>query len=199
MRKSILIIAAVLTVGAVAAQENYEVSVANSTITWSGSKVIGGSHTGTVNFENGDLVIGDEGLIEASFTVDMTSLVNTDLEGEWKDKLEGHLKSDDFFGVATYENALLAVTNVAPGNNGTANVTADLTIKGITEEITFPALVQVSEGSLIATAELTFDRSKFDVRYGSDSFFDNLGDNTISDDVVVNVELQASTATTGTN
>ena len=106
----------------------------------------------------------------------MTTIANTDVEGEWKAKLEGHLKSEDFFSVEKFKTSSLKFTNVTSTGDNTYNVTADITIKGKTESISFPATVSVDGAKLKATAKLTIDRSKFDVRYGSSSFFDDLGE-----------------------
>ncbi|TNF77546.1 MAG: YceI family protein, partial [Bacteroidetes bacterium] len=111
----------------------------------------------------------------------------TDLEGEYKQKLEGHLKSDDFFSVASYETAKLVFTNSKPSGKTSYEVTGELTIKGITKPVTFDVSVYGSK----ATATLKIDRAEYDVRYGSGSFFDNLGDKTIYDefDLVVDLEF----------
>jgi len=124
-------------------------------------------------------------LTGGEFVVDMTSLVTTDDMGDSKAKLEGHLKSDDFFGVETHPTSKLVITSVKPFNDKSSTVTGDLTIKGITKPITFVISIYADK----AMATLKVDRAKYDVRYGSDSFFDNLGDKTIYDefDLVVNL------------
>ena len=123
----------------------------------------------------------DEGkLTGGEFEVDMTSLISTDLEGEYKGKLEGHLKSDDFFGVENHPSSTLVFTN-------SYEVKGDLTIKGITKPVTFDVSVYGSK----ATATLKVDRAQYNVKYGSGSFFDDLGDKTIYDefDLVVDLEF----------
>ena len=154
------------------------VNVEESTITWTGKKVTG-SHTGTINLQSGNLDFENGALVGGSFTIDMNTIVCTDLGEGGARKLEGHLKSDDFFGVAENPTAGLTITGVEAGEEaGTYNITADITIKGITKPISFTANV----GESNATATVTIDRSEFNVRYGSGSFFDNLGDKTIYDD-----------------
>ncbi|MCR9254350.1 MAG: YceI family protein [bacterium] len=176
------------------AQNTVTVDNAKSTIKWEGAKV-GGSHNGTINLKSGSLSFENNSLVGGSFEIDMNTITNTDLEGEYKGKLEGHLKSDDFFGVATYPTAKLDITKVTPQGPGKYKVEANITIKGKTEAIKFNTTVSEDSGSLIASADITVDRSDFDVKYGSGSFFDNLGDKVIYDDFDLNVTLVAGSVT----
>jgi polyisoprenoid-binding protein YceI len=163
--------------------------LAESNIVWKGYKVTG-SHTGTINLKSGDLKFENGQLKGGTFTVDMTSLVVTDLTGGYKDKLEGHLKSEDFFGIEKHPTANFVITKVAPqGTPGDYKVTGDLTIKGITKPIKFFTNVKEENGKRVAVAEIKVDRSEYNVRYGSGSFFDNLGDNTIYDEFDLEVTL----------
>ena len=116
----------------------------------------------------------------------MTSITNTDLTDEgYNQKLVGHLNSDDFFGVEKHPNAKLEIKKATSFSNGKASVNANLTIKGKTESVLFDVL-KTDRGY---TAKIDVDRSKFDVRYGSDSFFDNLGDNVIDDIFTLDITL----------
>ena len=166
-------------------------AVSEGTVNWEGTKV-GGAHTGTINITEGSLEVKDGNIVGGKLTIDMNSLACTDLEGEYKGKLEGHLKSDDFFGVEKYPTATFAITKAVPQGPGKYKVVGNITIKGTTEEIQFPAEVSVEGGKVTAKADLTIDRSKFDIRYGSGSFFDNLGDKTIYDDFELSISLTAS-------
>ncbi len=160
-----------------------EIDVTQSKIAWKGYKVTG-EHDGSIQLKKGVLQFEGKQLKGGNFVVDMTSITNHDLQGEWKGKLEGHLKSDDFFGVEKHPTANLKITKVE--NNGDHyNVTADLTIKNITNSITF--IMTVGENS--ANAVLKVDRSKFDVRFGSPSFFSDLQDKAIYDEFDLNVSL----------
>ena len=163
-----------------------EVNAEKSTVTWKAYKVTG-SHTGTVALQSGALDFDGDKLTGGEFTVDMTTIGATDLQGEYKDKLDGHLKSADFFGVETHTTSKLVFTSVEASGKNSYKVTGDLTIKGITKSITFDVSVYGSK----ATATLKVDRAEYDVRYGSGSFFDNLGDKTIYDefDLVVDLEF----------
>lgn len=168
----------------------YKVSTDDSQVVWKAYKVTG-EHTGNVNLKTGDLTFDDAGnLTGGSFVIDMSSISVTDLEGEWAQKLERHLKSGDFFGVEKFPTAKLEITKVIPkGTPGDFKITGNLTIKEITKEIRFYTNVKEDKGMVNATAEIKIDRSDFDVRYGSGSFFDNLGDKTIYDEFDLNVSL----------
>lgn len=191
MKRSIFtLVLALVTAGSYAtepvADEKVTVKAEESTVTWKAYKVTG-SHTGTVALKSGDLVFDNDILTGGEFVVDMTSIICTDLEGEYKQKLEGHLKSDDFFSVEKHQDSKLVFTNVKATGKNSYEVTGDLTIKGITKPVTFDVSVYGSK----ATATLKIDRAEYDVRYGSGSFFDDLGDKTIYDefDLVVDLEF----------
>tara|TARA_B100000780_G_scaffold278765_1_gene253553 strand:- start:7496 stop:8152 length:657 start_codon:yes stop_codon:yes gene_type:complete len=161
------------------------VEVKTSSIQWKAKKVVG-SHEGDISLQSGELIYEDGNLVGGNFIMDMTSLICTDLSGEYKGKLEGHLKSDDFFSVNTYSTAGLVITNVEKVNSKKHNITADLTIKGITKSITFEAN---SEKNKFAS-NIQINRTQFDVKYGSGSFFDGLGDNMIDDEFELTVILE---------
>ncbi|PRX45768.1 YceI family protein [Salegentibacter salegens] len=178
------VIVSLLSFTNVNAQEK-KIDVKNSNIEWEGEKVTG-SHEGTIDLKEGYFTMENGELKGGEFVMDMSSITVTDLKGEDKGKLEGHLKSDDFFGVNNYPNAKLVITSVAKKSNDTYGVVADLTIKEKTNSITFD--LDMDKNS--ASTDLTIDRSKYDVRYGSGSFFDNLGDQTIYDNFELDVELK---------
>jgi polyisoprenoid-binding protein YceI len=169
----------------VATAQNKKINAAKSTISWLGKKVTG-EHSGTVNFKEGMLLFQKGKVAGGNFTVDMTSLTSTDLSGDWKEKLNGHLKSEDFFGTEKNPTATLKFTKIAAKGNGVYIVTADLTIKGITNPVTFDLTTKDNT----ATAALKINRTKYGIKYGSGSFFDNLGDKTINDDFDLTVNLQ---------
>lgn len=162
-----------------------EVKVETSSVTWKGYKVTG-SHMGSIALKEGSLEFKDDKLVGGEFTIDMTSVENTDMEGEYKTKLEGHLKSDDFFGVQTYPTAKLVFNKVKSTGKNSYEVTGDLTIKGQTNPVTFDMSIYGNK----ATANLKIDRTKFDVRYGSTSFFDNLQDKAIYDEFDLITDLE---------
>ncbi|MFT6935674.1 MAG: polyisoprenoid-binding protein YceI [Maribacter sp.] len=167
--------------------EKKEVNISQSKVTWKAYKVTG-AHDGTIQLKSGHLEMEGKKLVGGEFEVDMTSIIVTDLAaGDGKEKLEGHLKSDDFFGVEKHTTAKLVFKSMENFNKNSYTVKGDLTIKGITKPITL--VVSMFESK--ATATMKVDRSKFDVRYGSGSFFDDLGDKTIYDefDLVVDLAL----------
>jgi polyisoprenoid-binding protein YceI len=162
------------------------VNAAKSTITWVGKKVTG-QHEGTIKLKDGAFFMKDGKIIRGRFNVDMTSIEVTDIKaGEGKEKLEGHLKADDFFGTDKFAIANMNFKTVTPKANGVYTVIADLTIKGITKPVTFDLIVKGN----VATAKVVVDRTKYDIKYSSGSFFENLGDKVISDNFDLTVSLQ---------
>lgn len=165
--------------------QKVDVNTEKSNIEWLGKK-IGGQHEGNIHVKSGYLELKNNKIVAGDFVVDMTTITNTDLKDEgYNQKLVGHLKSDDFFGVAKYPIATFVVSKSSKFINGKASLTGEITIKGKTERISFDI---VRSGNRY-TAKIDIDRSKFDVRYGSNSFFDNLGDKAISDIFTLDIEL----------
>jgi polyisoprenoid-binding protein YceI len=162
-----------------------KIDAAKSGIVWTGKKVTG-SHTGTINLQSGSVVLKKKVIIGGTFVVDMTTINTTDLKaGQGKENLDGHLKADDFFGVEKFKTATLVIKSYKTKSKGVSTVTADLTIKGITQPITFDITVVGNT----ATAKLKVDRTKYGIKYGSGSFFSDLGDKTISDEFELDVKL----------
>ena len=191
MKKTILLAALAFVVFSFTHVTTYKVDTTASNIIWNAEKVTG-KHTGNVKIKNGVLQVDHGKLIGGSFEIDMTSITNIDLEGEWAAKLVGHIKSDDFFGVDKYPTAKFVITRAIPQDTkGNYKIIGNLTIKEKTDEITFKANVTEAGGSLTAIGDIVVDRSKFDVKYGSGSFFDNLGDKTIYDEFGLKVSLVA--------
>lgn len=182
--KTALILAVVIGSTAFTTPTSEKKEIKESTITWKGKKILG-SHTGTINLKSGYIELDGDSLIGGEFVVDMTTIVCEDLEGDMKGKLEGHLKSDDFFGVANHPTATLTIKNATKSGN-TYNVTGNLTIKGVTEPITF----DLEMGESGARTSVKIDRTKYGIRYGSGDFFDSLGDNTISNKFELDVLLK---------
>lgn len=167
------------------------VDTTESYVAWKGYKVTG-SHYGKVKLQDGNLVYEGDQLVGGGFTIDMASITVEDLQGEYAKKLEGHLKSADFFGTEKYPTAKFDITKViSRGTPGAYKVIGNLTIKETTKEIKFNTQIEEKAGKKVATADITIDRSEFDVRYGSGSFFDNLGDKTIYDEFELTVNLQS--------
>lgn len=161
------------------------VNVKTSTINWVGKKVTG-SHEGTINLQSGVLKFDDNKLVGGEFVIDMSTITVTDLEGKSKNSLEGHLKSDDFFGVENHKTATLKITDVSKLKDGIYEVSSDLTIKGITLSHGFTLIMDDNT----AKTTLTIDRTKFGIKYKSGSFFDDLKDKAIYDDFTLDVNLK---------
>ncbi|GAB3193709.1 polyisoprenoid-binding protein YceI [Pontibacter aydingkolensis] len=178
--------------------EVYQVAQGQSIVTWHGEKVLG-KHEGEIKLQSGNVTVdSNNNLTGGEIVMDMRSITNKDLtDQEQNDKLVGHLKSDDFFGVETYPTAIFKITGVTPIADAAAGqpnheVQGDLTIKDKTERISFPALITVSDNTVNAKADVTVDRSKFDVRFGSETFFGDLGDKAISDEFRLNLDITAT-------
>ncbi|ARS34144.1 YceI family protein [Pontibacter actiniarum] len=188
--------AAATEVAAPAKARAYKVDVAKSDLKWHAKKVTG-EHMGNIALKSGEMLVNGNKIVGGTFAIDMNAITCSDIkDAEYNGKLIGHLKSDDFFSVEKHPTATFKINSVKPIENAAAGkpnatVTGDLTIKGITNPVTFPATVSVKNGVASAKADVTIDRSKFDVRYGSKSFFDGLGDKAIYDDFVVTLDVTA--------
>lgn len=161
-----------------------KVNVKESKISWIGKKEIGSDHKGTINIESGALEFDKKKLVGGEIIVDMTSITVTDLEGDYKYKLEGHLNADDFFDTAKFKTSKIVFTKVV-AKDGVYNITGDITIKGITESIVFDLHIHDNT----ASTTLHIDRTKFGIKYGSSSFFDGLKDKAIKNKFELNVKL----------
>lgn len=173
-------VAIILTTTTTVAQDK-TITVKDGAVAWVGKKITG-KHNGSVTMQEGTLQMNGDELVGGRFVIDMTSITVEDLKGEGKENLEGHLKSDDFFGVANHPTATLDIKSANKTENG-YYVNAEITIKGTTEPIAFELKMNGNK----ASTSLKIDRTKFGVRYGSGSFFDNLGDNTIYDNFELDV------------
>lgn len=158
-----------------------------SLIRWYGEELTGKTHFGNLSFKEGQIELQDGLIIGGNFVVNMTSLSVEDLSGGAKARLEGHLRSDDFFSVDKYPEATLKITQKAKIEGDVQKLYGELTIKGTKHAVDF-SIILVDKKT--ATANLTFDRSKYNVRFRSGSFFENLGDKLILDDIRMEVSLQ---------
>ena len=161
----------------------------SSYVKWTGYKVTG-QHFGKVMLKSGSLEFEGDNLIGGAFEMDMTSITVEDLTGEGAKKLGGHLKSDDFFGVAAHPTSKFVITKVVSrGTPGAYKIIGNLNLKAATKELRFNADIKTIEGKQTAVAKIKLDRSEYDIRYGSGSFFDNLGDKTIYDEFDLEINL----------
>lgn len=182
--KSLGLLVLALTLTSAIFAESQKVDVAKSSVKWLGKKVTG-EHTGTVSIKEGSLELTKGKVTGGKVVIDMNSLVNTDIaDAGMNGKLVGHLKSDDFFGVEAFPTAELVITKV-DGNNFSGN----LTIKGTTNPTSFTATASKDGKNIVYKGTITIDRSKYNVKYGSKSFFDNLGDKVIYDEFTLEFNL----------
>lgn len=175
--------------------ETYTVNTTDSNIEWKGFKPTG-SHTGTIAVKEGSLSINDGVIESGNFVIDMNSIVVTDIpaEEEGNGKLVGHLKNADFFNVEAHPTATFEVTGVET-TEGKTMLSGNLTIKEKTNNISFPVTITETDNNVTLMSEtFTIDRSKWNIEYGSKSFFDNLGDKFINDDMEIKVSLTATKA-----
>ncbi len=187
-----------------AASTRYNVQTQQSQITWVGSKLVGGNHEGVFTIQDGTLAVEDDRIVAGSFTIDMESLRATDeMDAEDKAKLEGHLKSEDFFKVSEYPTSKFEVTEVRPFpadsslsgegeyriSNPTHLITGNLTLRGETKSITFPARIGMDNEQLTAEARFNIDRTQWNVSYGSDA---SVRDRIINKEVNLGIRLVAS-------
>ena len=170
----------------------YKVDTQKSVLNWNGKKVTG-EHSGTIKLNEGVMTVEGGKLTGGTFTFDMNSIVNTDLtDAGYNAKFIGHMKSEDFFNTAKFPTSTFKVTKVTPKGGDVYDVTGNMTIKGITNAVTFPTTIKTTGNTITAQGKATLDRTKYDIRYGSKSFFENIGDKAIYDDFTVEMKLVAS-------
>jgi len=174
----------------------YTLDTKESKVLWVGKKVTG-QHSGTLALSSGTITVNGSNILATDLTIDMTSILVTDIEdATYNQKLLGHLKSEDFFSVEKHPEAGFHATGfkaISGAKEGEDNysVHGNLTIKGITHEISFPAMVAMKNGKLAVYGKAVIDRTKWDIRYGSGSFFEGLGDHMIYDDIEITFALLA--------
>lgn len=162
-----------------------------STVSWKASKVTG-THFGKVKISKAELDYRNDRIQGGSFEMDMTSITVEDItDANSNKRLTDHLKSDDFFSSEKFKSSSMKITSATTSNGKDYQITGDLVIKGISHPVTFPAIVEVSGNKITATANITFDRTKYDIKYRSGSYFENLADRLIYDDVHLEVKLVA--------
>ena len=178
----------------ITASDTLYINVDSSTINWIGRKVTG-EHSGTLNLSKGWVVMQEGSIIGGKFIFDMTSIKNTDIESpEWKEKLEKHLMAEDFFFTDSFPHAILEIKDhrqIVKYNTEINNrIIADLNIRGITHEINFPLEISQVQSIFYTEGTIDINRTIFNIRYKSGTFFDGLGDRMIYDNFTVQFSLQ---------
>ncbi len=183
--KRILLAAFALVIAGTVNAQSFKANVEKSELKWTAKKVTG-QHTGHIKLIDGVLTVKDNKIVSGTFNIDMKSITDDDLtDAGYNQKLIGHLKTDDFFGVEKFPVTTLVLSESTIFVDNQTDANGNLTIKGITNPITF----KVIRNGNTYSANIAVNRAKFDVRYGSGSFFDNLGDKVIDDIFILDVVL----------
>lgn len=178
----------------------YTVDAKTSKIEWTGTKPTG-KHTGTIMLADGAVFVKDSVLDSGKFNIDMNTITVTDLTGEEKSNLEAHLKGnaadakeadmDHFFNVKKFPTGSFEITS-AKTENGKTSVEGNLTLKGITKNVKFPAKVTVNGDTVTLESDVfSINRTLWNVNYASKSVFDNLGDKFVNDEIELKVSVTA--------
>lgn len=180
------------------AQQQYTIDVSKSTVRWYGYYLFNfGEHHGSINIREGSATIANEALASGKVKLDMNTITTLDMPADdGGNMLTGHLKSEDFFDVAKFPEALFEIIKVSPIKDASpespnVEVTGELTIKGVKNTLTFPAIVQNND-RLIVKAKFKFDRTKWNVRYNSGKYFSEAGDSAISDAIGIEMNIIAT-------
>lgn len=185
MNKAIIAFLMLLISSIVSAQtvEQFNINPTKSAVKWSGKKIVGGLTEGTILIDKGILNFNKQKLVGGEVVMNTKSISSEKASS----RLIDHLKNEDFFYVDKYPTATFVITNVS-GNL----MRGKMTIKGITQEISFPVDVTYNKDAVVAKAiSIKIDRTKFDVKYKSGNFFSSLGDGAIDDDFVLHITLIA--------
>jgi polyisoprenoid-binding protein YceI len=163
--------------------QKYIIDTKESVITWKGSMVFDfeEEHVGYVYISKGELMIEKDSLVGGTAEIDMKTIEYKDKES--KNTPVKHLKSPDYFDVEKFPISTFSITKVAYAVRGNIKVTGNLTIKGITHPITFPAKIKVKDGMAEANGKVVIDRTQWGIRYRSGKFYDNLADQAVSDNI----------------
>ena len=184
--KNITFLISVFLITSSSLAQEYSLNTSSSELKWTGTELTTKIHYGSIDFKSGTITLSEGQPVSGKFVVNMTTLKNEDLPEAYRGRLEGHLKSDDFFSVDKFSEAILEINGSNKLSSGSFDVNGNLTIKGITEPINFS--MSTSDDHWVAN--LTFDRSKYNVRFRSGTFFENLGDKLIYDDIVIETKLR---------
>ena len=167
----------------------YQIDKTKSVVRWIGRTPVK-FHDGTIDIQEGKFFVDDNGILNGNIIIDMESINCTDLSGGGKKSLEEHLMNDDFFSVNKFKTSKINISSEMKPNNGLIDFKGSLEIKNISNPISFKSSInKTPEGKYTASSKLTFDRSMYNVKYKSKSFFDDLGDKFINDDIEIELEI----------
>lgn len=182
-----------LTTLASAKTETFKIDATQTKVNWLASKKIGSSHSGAIQLKSGEIVLDNAKLTGGKLVMDMNTIQVTDIPASSADngKLKGHLESNDFFSVKSNPEATLVIKSVEQSAPSKANITGDLTIKGKTFPVTFPAEITVAKNAVTAKGKITVDRTKYDIKYNSADFFNLPVDKIINNTFEISFEAKA--------
>ena len=167
----------------------YQIDNTKSVVRWIGRTPVK-FHDGTINIQEGNFSVDDNGILNGNIIIDMESINCTDLSGGGKKSLEEHLMNDDFFSVSKFKTSKINISSEMKPNNGLIDFKGNLEIKNISNPISFKSSInKTPEGKYTASSKLTFDRSMYNIKYKSKSFFSDLGDKFINDDIEIELEI----------
>lgn len=189
MKKILFLFTAILLMSFTSShQDHVNVNTEASTVKWIGSKMTE-SHNGDIKIKSGKLVLDHGRLVGGEFVIDMSTINTLDMSEKYNEKLNSHLRNEDFFNVDKFPTAKLSITDLQITERTKYEITADLTIKGKTHSITFNADVKIQGNAYLATANFKIDRTKWDIKYKSGNFFQDLGDKAILDEIEFDIFL----------
>lgn len=171
--------------------KNFKVVSTQSNIDWTGKKVTG-AHNGTISIKTGTLVLDNGKLFGGNFIIDTTSIKILDITDQATNaQFAGHLFSEDFFAADSFPEASFTITHADNIDNGKYQISGDLTIKGITHPVSFPADVIITDDAITSSGKILVDRTKYNMKFRSGNFFTNLGDTLIYNEFELDVKLIA--------
>lgn len=188
--------AAALTLSFVNDSSRYTLDKSKSMVKWTGYYLFSfGEHYGSIDLSNGELLVTHEQITGGFFEIDMTSIRDLDMpENDGGKDLSDHLKGDDFFATGKFPQGRFDITKsdkIKEARAGEPNfdITGNLTIKGVTQPLKFPAIVTVNNNIVEAKAKFKFDRTKWGIQYNSGKIFSDIGDGAISDAIALDITL----------
>jgi polyisoprenoid-binding protein YceI len=171
--------------------QKYSIDTKESVLTWEGSMVFGfdDEHLGYVYISKGELMIEKDSLVGGTVEIDMNTIEFGDKES--KNTPVKHLKSPDYFDVEKFPISTISITKVVYSVRGNIKITGNLTLKGVTNPVTFPAKIEVIDEIVKANGKIVIDRTQWGIRYRSGKFYDNLADQAVSDDIEIRMQIVA--------
>ena len=171
--------------------KNFKVVSTQSNIDWTGKKVTG-AHNGTISIKSVTLVLDNGKLFGGNFIIDTTYIKILDITYQATNaQFAGHLFSEDFFAADSFPEASFTITHADNIDNGKYQISGDLTIKGITHPVSFPADVIITDDAITSSGKILVDRTKYNMKFRSGNFFTNLGDTLIYNEFELDVKLIA--------